>query len=59
MCVINHVKTGKSTYINFVVGSVVAVDDSKFGESGKNMHLTWKMSTCSVSTLELSADDQG
>ena len=36
VCGLNHVKTGKSTYINFAVGSVIAVDDSKFGESARN-----------------------
>ena len=30
VCGLNRVKTGKSTYINFAVGSVIAVDDSKF-----------------------------
>lgn len=35
VCGLNHVKTGKSTYINFAVGSVIAVDDSKFGDSAR------------------------
>lgn len=35
VCGLNHVKTGKATYINFAVGNVVAVDDSKYGESAK------------------------
>ena len=35
VCGLNHVKTGKATYINFAVGSVIAVDDSKFGKSAR------------------------
>ena len=35
VCGLNHVKTGKSTYINFAVGSMIAVDGSKFGESAR------------------------
>ena len=35
VCGLNHVKTGKATYINFAVGSVLAVDDSKFGGSAR------------------------
>ena len=35
VCGLNHVKTGKATYINFAVGSVIAVDNSKFGDSAR------------------------
>ncbi len=35
ICGLNHVKTGKATYTNFAIGSAVAVDDSKYGESAK------------------------
>ena len=34
---LNHVKTGKATYINFVVGNVLAVDDSQYSDSAR-MH---------------------
>ena len=32
---LNHVKTGKATYINFAVGNVLAVDDSQYGDSAR------------------------
>ena len=35
VCGLNHVKTGKATYINFAVRSVLAVDDSKFEGSAR------------------------
>ena len=35
VCGLNHVKTGKATYINFAVSSVLAVDDSKFEGSAR------------------------
>ena len=35
VCGLNHAKTGKATYINFAVGNVIAVDDSKFGGSAQ------------------------
>ena len=35
VCGLNHVKTGKATYINFAVGNVLGVDDSKYGDSAK------------------------
>lgn len=35
VCGLNHTKTGKATYMNFAVGNVIAVDDSKFGESAR------------------------
>ena len=35
VCGLNHVKTGKATYINFAVGNVISVDDSQFGESAR------------------------
>ena len=35
VCGLNHVKTGKATYINFAVSSVISVDDSQFGESAR------------------------
>ena len=34
ICGLNHVKTGKATYINFAAGDL-AVDDSHYGESAK------------------------
>ena len=35
VCGLNHVKTGKATYMNFALGSIESVDDTKFGESAK------------------------
>ena len=35
VCGLNHVKTGKATYINFAVSSVISVVDSQFGESAR------------------------
>ena len=35
VCGLNHVMTGKSTYINFAVGNVVSVDDSMYEGSAR------------------------
>ena len=35
ICGLNHVKTSKATYMNFALGSIESVDDTKFGESAK------------------------
>ena len=35
VCGLNHVMTGKATYINFAVGNVVSVDDSVYEGSAR------------------------
>ena len=35
VCGLNHVKTGKATYINFAVGNVLSVDDSMYEGSAR------------------------
>ena len=35
VCGVNHVTTGKATYINFAVGNVISVDDSMFEGSAR------------------------
>ena len=45
VCGLNHVKTEKATYINFAVGNVISVNDSKFRESAR-MYICTKYAKC-------------